>query len=193
MFGLLFAYSDYRNYWVNTIDPSCKHLSFKLTENRESRTQTVIMLMIFWTLRVDLLTASRAIVVRRSVIPKMLLWNVCLTGKHKEVKNTRKTNLLYPFFFFSFFFFACSIDLSSNKPSISSISNVKGSLFHTCDHSLQKLSTNCRHCLVASFEVLFSLMSPCFVIKIDTGFMRADVFWSIQKRHYHSVFLLLLF
>lgn len=77
---------------------------------------------------------------------------------------------------FSFFFFARSIDLSSNKPTISSISDVKGSLFHTCDHSLQKLPANCRHCLVASFEVLFSLTSPSSVIKIDAGPMRADIF-----------------
>lgn len=73
------------------------------------------------------------------LLSKIQLWHVCLAGKYQTVRRKKRSlQCVISFFLFLFFFFACSIDLSLNKPSISSISNVKGSLFHTCDHSLQK-------------------------------------------------------
>ena len=162
------------------------------------------MLMMFYALRGDLLPASRAIAVRiRSVSPKIWSWHVYLTGKHqgRERGKAEVFSVLEAFFLllFFFFFFARSIDLSSSKPSTFHPFQMSGGLCFShmwsqfAEEKKKNLAANCRHCLVASFEVLFSLMSPSFVIKIDAGFMRADIFWSIQKRHHHSAILLLLF
>lgn len=153
------------------------------------------MLMMFYTLREDLLPASRAIAVRiRSVIPKIQLWHVCLTGKYEAVKQKEVLCVFHPFFLFLFSSsLARSIDLCFSKPSISSISNVYGSLFYTCDHSLQKHKLSPLSCCIIWSAIFPHVMSPSFVIKIDTGFMRADIFWTIQKSHHHSTFLLLLF